>query len=133
MEIPKAKETLGIPRDKMPQIASNHYEDFLNYLKKNDVVMKKRKVAAKLLRPIQKEFSKDGVENSMTKTLTNEKTPKPLIASSDMYIIDGHHRWLAIKNLDSNAKIEIYQANIPMKELLPLTLNYSKITFKGIY
>lgn len=132
IDIPKAKDTLGIPRDKMPQIASKDYEKFLSYLKKNDVKMVKRKIAAGILKPIQKQFSKDGVENSMVKGLTGS-TPKPLIASSDNYIIDGHHRWLATKNIDPKEKMEVYQADIKMSELLPLTLGFSGVTFKGIY
>lgn len=132
MDIPKPKQTLGITRDKMPQIASKDYDEFISYLKKNDVRMMKRKVAAKNLKPIQKEFSKDGVEKSMIKGISG-KTPKPLIASSDNYIIDGHHRWLATKNIDPNEKLEIYQANITVQDLLALTLGFSKVTFKGIY
>jgi len=132
MDIPKSKETLGITRDKMPQIASKDYDEFINYLKKNDVKMTKRKVPAKKLKPIQKEFSKGGVEKFMIRSIGGG-VPKPLIASSDNYIIDGHHRWLATKNIDPNEPIEIYQANITVQDLLALTLGFSKVTFKGIY
>ena len=132
IDIPKPKETLGITRDKMPQIASKDYDEFINYLRKNDVKMTKRKVPAKRLKPIQKEFSKAGVEKSMVRSIGGG-VPKPLIASSDNYIIDGHHRWLAAKNIDPNEDIEIYQANITVQDLLALTLGFSKVTFKGIY
>jgi hypothetical protein len=132
MDIPKAKDTLGIPRDKMPQIASSDYDKFIGYLEKNGVKMTKRNIAAGILRPIQKEFSKVGVEASMIKGLSG-KIPKPLIASSDNYIIDGHHRWLATKNLDPKDKMVVLQANVKMNELLPLTLGFSDVTFKGIY
>jgi uncharacterized protein (DUF1015 family) len=132
IDIPKPKETLGITRDKMPQIASKNYDEFINYLRKNDVKMTRRKVPAKRLKPIQKEFSKGGIEKSMIRSIGGDVN-NPLITSSDFYIIDGHHRWLATKNINPNDKIEVYQANITVQDLLALTLGFSKVTFKGIY
>jgi uncharacterized protein (DUF1015 family) len=132
IDIPKPKETLGITRDKMPQIASKNYDEFINYLRKNDVKMTRRKVPAKRLKPIQKEFSKGGIEKSMIRSIGGGVN-NPLITSSDFYIIDGHHRWLATKNINPNDKIEVYQANITVQDLLALTLGFSKVTFKGIY
>ena len=94
--------------------------------------MTRRKVPAKRLKPIQKEFSKGGIEKSMIRSIGGGVN-NPLITSSDFYIIDGHHRWLATKNINPNDKIEVYQANITVQDLLALTLGFSKVTFKGIY
>jgi len=55
---------------------------------------------------------------------------KPLISSADKYIIDGHHRWLAVLNSTPKAKMDVIEVNIPMKKLLALTVAFPKTTFK---
>ena len=57
--------------------------------------------------------------------------PKPLLASSDDYIIDGHHRWLAA--LNSGDPVRILRANVDGNELLSLTLKFPRVYFKDIY
>jgi predicted kinase len=127
MKIPGEKETMGIVRDKMPQVAEKDYPEFFKYLKDNGAKLTKKKISAKDLKPIQKEFAKVGVEKSMAKLGGKSK---PLISSADKYIIDGHHRWLAVLNSTPKAKMDVIEVNIPMKKLLALTVAFPKTTFK---
>ena len=130
---PKASDTMGITRDKMPQVKSDDYEDYKKYLKDNGVTLRPQVVDAKDLKPMQKEFSDQGVEKQLKRN--KEKgagiNPKPLLASSDSYIVDGHHRWLAA--LNSGHKVSILRANADGNELLALTLKYPRVYFKDIY
>lgn len=133
IEVPDEKDTMGIPRNRMPQVKTADYPEYFKYLKDNGVNFKKiENVKAAQLKPIQGEFSKQGVEKQLNKILKNlEDGGKPLIASSDDYIIDGHHRWLAAKNTRNT--VTIFKADIPMRELLELTLKFPKVYFKDIY
>ena len=54
---PKASDTMGITRDKMPQVKSDDYEDYKKYLKDNGITLRPQIVDAKDLKPMQKEFS----------------------------------------------------------------------------
>ena len=130
---PKASDTMGITRDKMPQVKSDDYEDYKKYLKDNGITLRPQIVDAKDLKPMQKEFSDQGVEKQLQRNKEKGEgiNPKPLLASSDSYIIDGHHRWLAA--LNSGHKVSILRANADGNELLSLTLKYPRVYFKDIY
>ncbi len=131
VKIPKKRETLGIPRNKMPQIVSKDYPEFFKYLADQGVKFKKERVAADTLKAVQSDFSREGVIQSMEKTLAGAKE-KALIASKNGFIIDGHHRWLVALNTRPKKKIAIIRANVPVKKLLELTLKFPKIHFRSI-
>ena len=132
IEKPKPEDTMGITRDKMPQVKSTDYDEYKSYLKKNGVTLRPQVVHAKDLKPVQKEFSDQGVERQLNKNKEHDgQNPKPLLASSDSWIIDGHHRWLAA--LNSNRNVSILRANVDVHELLSLTLKFPSVYFKDIY
>ena len=79
------------------------------------------------IQTVQSEFSDAGIERQRAKTGPR----KPVIASSDNYIIDGHHRWLVALNYDDT--VDIIRINMPVRELLKLTLEFPKTYYKDIY
>jgi len=129
IDIPSG-EGMGIPRKQMPQIKSSDYPEFVDYLADNGASFTKETVPATSLKPVQKEFSKKGVEKQINK-LAKDGVKKPVIASSDDYIMDGHHRWLVA--LNTRDSVDIYRVNKPGKELLDLLLAFPKVYFKDIY
>ena len=124
---------MGITRDKMPQVKQDDYQEYKDYLKDNGVTLKPEVINAKDLKPMQSEFSDQGVEKQLRRNKEKGEgmNPKPLLASSDGFIIDGHHRWLAAKN--SGFKVNILRANVDAQELLSLTLKFPRVYFKDIY
>ena len=126
IERPDPADTMGVARDKMPQVKREDYPEFIDYLKDNGAQFSKETVGPRTLKPIQGEFSDAGVE----KAITLNKVEKPIIASSDNYIIDGHHRWLAAINTGQD--VLIYRVNIPGEQLLKLVLAFPKTYFKPI-
>lgn len=132
IKIPDEGNTMGVPRAKMPQIKKQDYQEFLQYLKDNGVDFVQKKMPASSLKATQGEFSKTGVEKQLDKNLdAGGENTKPLIASSDNYIIDGHHRWLAA--LNTRGSLNVIQANIPGRKLLDLTVKFPNVYFKDIY
>jgi hypothetical protein len=130
MSLPKAKDTLGIKRDKMPQVSSKDMDDFKNYLKSNNVSIDKKIADPSKLMASQKEFDADKVADKMAKMNKSNVEPKAIIISSDNYVIDGHHRWLAAKNL--GIKIPALKATMKAKELIKLINKYPKVKNVGI-
>ena len=55
---------------------------------------------------------------------------KPIIVSSDNYVIDGHHRWLAAVNVGGD--IDIMQANVRVGDLLSAIRKFPKTFTKDI-
>jgi hypothetical protein len=128
---PQAKDTLGIRREYMPQVASKDYPELFIFLQKAGAKLSNKMVAAHELKPIQKEFSDQGVTKSIGKGLSLEQ--KPLIMSSDGYIIDGHHRWLSVINTKPKKKIPVIRVNVPVRKLLALVKAFPGTTYKDIY
>tara|TARA_R110000851_G_scaffold12598_1_gene43605 strand:+ start:145 stop:570 length:426 start_codon:yes stop_codon:yes gene_type:complete len=127
VEVPSM--TLGISRDKMPQVKSKDYDELIKHLNKNGVRVTKKSVKASTLKATQKDFNVDKIVGAISKIKTIG-TAKPLIVSSDNYIIDGHHRWLAAKNVGDS--ISIMQSNVKVKELLKHVYSFPKTFAKGI-
>lgn len=123
---PEPQDTLGVPRDRMPQIHKDDYEDFLLYLKDKGGRFIKRVVPADELKATQKEFSDKGIMKAFGKD-----EDKPILASSDNYIIDGHHRWLAAINQESN--VTIYQFDLPISVMMDYARKFPNATYKPIY
>lgn len=129
IEKPDSKNTLGIKRADMPQIKSDDYPEFIEYLKQNGAILKNQKnVSADILKPIQSEFSDAGIEKQMQKKGVRKK----VIVSSDNYIIDGHHRWLVAVNTGDTVDV-LRITNINVRDLLKLVLDFPKTYFKDIY
>ena len=127
---PDTKDTKGIKRSEMPQVATKDYPEFIDYLKANGADFTKQVMPANQLKATQGEFSKDGVERQLAKMQAG--TPKkPVIASQDNYIIDGHHRWLVAMN--TRDSVEVFKIDIDADELLDLVRKFPKVTYKDIY
>jgi hypothetical protein len=129
VEYPDAKKTLGIPRDKMPQVKSKDYDELIAFLKKRKIKMTKRKVKAKDLKATQSNFNVDKITQAVDKYKTLA-TAKPIIVSSDGYVIDGHHRWLGAVNVGGD--IAIMQASVKAKELMDAINQFPKTFNKNI-
>lgn len=121
----KLSESLGKKRHEMPQIDSNNITDFVLYF--NDKVgVKKVKRRLDQLKPSQDEINEDKVYNFVSNYLNDndfvdeDNKPKTkYIISNDNYILDGHHRWAA--DLEMNTEetmVDCYRVNLPAKELI---------------
>ena len=99
---------------------------------KDDIVkVTNESIAVGNLKPIQAQIyfdksiakaSRDGVESSR-KFLTSKENN--FIVSKDNRIIDGHHRFLTTVLIDPKIKVNCLKIDLPIKELLPLTLAYT--------
>jgi hypothetical protein len=110
--------SLGIPREKMPQIAGDKIEDFLTYLRDEcDLSVTKGERAAGNIKPTQ-----DCVDPRKLGKMHDQKiaelTKNPLIVSSDTYLLDGHHRWAVVVQRKPSARWETREVDCTMKELL---------------
>lgn len=126
---PKASQTKGIARGDMPQVKSSDQAELLAFLKSKGIRLSKKKVKAKKLRATQRNFNKDKIVGAVANYGTLSKA-KPIIVSSDNYIIDGHHRWLGAYNVGGD--IMILQANVKVDELLKAVREFPKTYTKTI-
>jgi hypothetical protein len=132
---PHPSQTLGIKRKHMPQVHRDHYPELIEYLADHGNRFTHGEVHAHELKATQGEFSDKGVRKMM-KTGgrpgdSRGKDKKPLIVSSDNYIIDGHHRWLAAWNQDD--VVPIMKSSLPIRQLFQLIKDFRHTTYKDIH
>lgn len=131
--MPSSRDGLGISFLDMPQVETKFYKDYIKYLSKHGVHFDHLRINPNKLKPIQKDFSKDGVEASLdkiAKEIESGGNAKEIIISRDNYIIDGHHRWIAYKNISMD--INVMRSNIKMDKLLRLTNEYPHVVYKEV-
>lgn len=105
--------TLGIPRAEMPQVKAEHRGPMVNFLAARGVTHREGMVPADTLKPTQAEFSPERVARAR-----ESNSDRSILVSSDGYVLDGHHQWLAAREKGDNVKAIVLDA--PIRDLLPL-------------
>lgn len=122
------EQSLKIPRDDMPQIFGKNHCDFKKYLHDNKVTYFDQTISPDHLKATQNQFNTDKVEHLM-------HTPAPsdysIFISSDKYVVDGHHRWLAAL-LSGEKLIKVIEINLPIQQLLVCLHSYDKVGYKTV-
>jgi len=124
------KKNLGIPRNKMPQIKNAFVPDFIKFLKENDISASSKNILLTKIHATQKEINNDKILRLFTQA--KEKLDYPLIVSKDMYLLDGHHRWLALIKIDPKKKRKTWVIDTDIKNLLKVTKKFDKVRYKEI-
>lgn len=78
------------------------------------------------LTPTQKHFSTEKVQE-MAKNAMDGKFPKisdPIIVSADLKILDGHHRWAALRAMSPKNPIKIYRVSTTIEKLMSLARQF---------
>lgn len=111
---PEDSGTLGVPRAEMPQVKAEHRGAMVNFLEARGVEHWEGMTPADTLKPTQAEFSPERVARAAERT----EGDRSILVSSDGYVVDGHHQWLAARDARDNVKAIILDA--PVSKLLPL-------------
>lgn len=112
--------TLGVPRETMPQIKAEHRGAMVNFLKGRFIGSEIQQVPANTLKPTQAEFSREKVKQA----LGYEGGNRSILISSDNYVVDGHHQWLA--SLDGD--IQVIRIDAPVQEILDVIKEFPSAT-----
>lgn len=127
IEIPKAGN-LGFKRKEMPQIEGKNVPKFLDFLKSDGVKYAEKLVDSKSLRPTQNQFNQDKIQG-MIDTI-DQKKQNPIMVSSDGYVIDGHHRWLAHYN--TGKKMPVIMIDLKIDDALEKMHDFPLTTSRSI-
>jgi hypothetical protein len=118
--------TLGIPRAEMPQIKAEHRGAMTNFMNARGVQHQLEEVAPDSLKPTQLEFSPAKVK----KAIGFEGGDRSILVSSDNYVLDGHHQWLAKR--ETGDPIKVIRLDAPIHDLIQLAHDFpSSQTAKG--
>ncbi len=120
----------GIKRIDMPQIRSDLVPQFIEELRSSGVKVKNGKQQVGKLKATQSELHADKVQSMIENPKVRANLAKPIIVSSDGFILDGHHRWAAMVTMSPKSKIPTVEVNLPMKDLLERAGEFSGVQFK---
>lgn len=113
--------TLGIPRADMPQIRAEHRGALTNFLKARGIDSRADEVPANDLKPTQAEFSPARVQRAAQR----QGGDRSILISSDGYVVDGHHQWLAQRAADEPVKVTRLDA--PIRDVLQQVAEFPSV------
>lgn len=129
IEIPA--KTLGISRSNMPQVSD--IADYVEFLNSRGVRTKKTVIPVGRVHMTQGDFNIPKVRAMIGMPPEyHRKLADTVIMSKDNYILDGHHRVLALYNIDKNYKLNAIQVNLNIRDLLKITDEYPKVFRKSV-
>ena len=106
--LPRVNELYN--REDMPQVKKKDLKPAISKLLKAGLAISKGTITPQKLQPSQKEIYKSKVDKIISKS--DPYTIKPIIISSDNYIVDGHHRWVAFLIGFPNHKINFIRLGV---------------------
>jgi hypothetical protein len=108
-----------VGRQSMPQIEDNI--KFVDFLKQHRFYVSYDVIDASLIKPTQVDFDQDKVDNIIDGGQFNSNK---VIVSSDGYLLDGHHRYLAA--LQTGSSIGIIRVDTTINTLLKVAIDYTE-------
>ena len=114
VKFPAETGTLGIPRSEMPQIKGDHRGALIQFLDGRGIPHETvESMPAGELKPTQAEFSTKKTE---TWADVRDGVDRSVLISSDGYILDGHHQWVAA--LATGGDVKAIRFGAPIRDLL---------------
>lgn len=111
---PPAFGSLGLERIDMPQVTAAHRGALISFLRARDITYDAVEVAANSLRPTQAGYYPDKVAKQAART-----EPGPAImVSSDGYLVDGHHQWMAAMQADPTGLVRVLMFHERIRPLM---------------
>lgn len=108
-------QSLGVPRAEMPQVKAENRGALTQFLKARDITSEESEVLPTELKPTQAEYSPAKVQKAREFTGGN----RAILVSSDNYVVDGHHQWMAKLTDSPDQYMRVIKLDAPIAELLP--------------
>lgn len=126
------KDNLGIERKDMPQIDDDVVDGFLQWVRKQGIVIERGMYPASKLKATQKEINVEKVKDMVAGDNYEDLVTKPFIVSRDGYLMDGHHRWAALVTVDPESSAHVFKIGLPIRELLALANMFHGVDHRDI-
>lgn len=118
---PNYEKCFMIPRSSMPQLDKAGVKAFL---KKHDISNSVDIVHTESLKPTQDSFNGEKIVG-----MDSNARNKPILVSSDNYVLDGHHRWLSNHFCGDKTQLVIrlpWEAAESLKNLNSFEMTFNK-------
>lgn len=121
---------LGAMRSQMPQIDQQYQAAYVAWLETQGVKSKRQDMPVAALKLAQNEINKSKVFKLM-QLYRDGKKVAPIIVSSDGFVIDGSHRFVAVYNVDKYGSIPTIRVEMQAMALIALTQRFPRTKFRS--
>jgi hypothetical protein len=125
-------DALGVPRARMPQVQAKDRPELVEYLKGQGIRVNTETVDPASLRPTQAEYAPAKVAaaaNIVAAERAAGKPVRPVMVSSDGYVIDGHHQWMAAK--EAGEQVPVVRVGVPIAQAMTAIRDFPKVQSAG--
>ena len=123
--------TLGIPRSEMPQFQNEHLGALTQFLAARGITHTSEEVLPGSLKPSQAEYSPKKVANVVAKAASGQFGPRSILISSDGYILDRHHQFVAALTGAPQTPIPVIRFSAPIRELFDVVHDFPSVEYAG--
>ena len=110
-----------IRRSEMPQVAGKDLEEMIAIFEENGIAYTSGDISVSRLKPTQEDYKPDKVKEMVVNLKSNKMVLFPIVVSNDNYIMDGHHRFLAVEKLyGEKSKIPAITIDLPKDKALEM-------------
>lgn len=122
---------IDINVDTMPQIAKEERAHFIEWVLSQDVKVQKGKIKVGKLKPTQMQIDKSELERMKKEFSLDElQNDMPVIIGKSNNILDGHHRWFALRSIDPQKTIKAYRIDKEIEDLIEFAKDYPHVSYK---
>lgn len=108
----------------MPQIKAQKVGAFLEWLASHGYHVRRARKRVQDLRATQREINAEIVAQLAAGDVDRLLADRPMFASEDGYILDGHTRWAALLVRDPDTQVEIMEVDADIRTLLSLAWSF---------
>lgn len=120
MTPPNWLEQINNSRKEMPQLEPKKFKEYLDEI---GVGFECLKIDPLMLKASQGHFNRKKIESMRGQDLP------PIFVSSDLYVLDGHHRWLAQSEKD---KIDVFRIDASLNDILDIANEWKHAKYSGL-
>lgn len=108
-----------IERKNMPQVKGKDVDEVLKIFDDHNIKYEQGNAKCEDLKPTQEDFIPEKLESLKKKIQEEDWVTHPLFVSKEGNILDGHHRWLAYKEIYGNDfQIPVTKVDLPLEKAL---------------
>jgi hypothetical protein len=131
IDIPELlRDNLGIKRVDMPQIQAAKVPEFLEGLRHKGISVTRGTMPVASVKSTQSELHEDNIRKLIEDPEASKNLTKPVIVSESGHLLDGHHRWAALKTVNPKATISVIKVHMLMNDLLREARDFHGVEYK---
>ena len=123
--------TLDVARGEMPQFQNEHLGALTQFLAARGITHAMENVLPGTLKPTQGEYSNKKVQNLIDGAASGRFTPRSILVSSDGYILDRHHQFVAALNTAPGTPIPIIRFGATIQELFDAAHDFPSVEYSN--